>query len=334
MFNEHYLDLCTYAPFPVHEALCDVDSTKINTFLDCPRQYFFEYILGWRSTTPNNHLVFGQAIHEAMEHMLLNGYDDSSVIDAFDKFLAKYRESFPESTDELFKPKTPANALRMLTEYASHYRDDFSKFRVLHTEVGGRVQINEDDSIIFRMDSILEDLETNELFSLEHKTKGNAFSRQWTDQWTHAFQVGTYSHVLHMFAVDRPVYGVRINGMALGAKKNDFLRVPCRRTAAHMTDWLYHANVYIHNMKTEIAELIECCQEVHDGDPGIVLTAFPKNPGACTKYFGCSFFDHCAAWTNPLTRCEKPPVGFEINHWEPLAEPVKTNLDYTSTSPE
>ena len=69
MFETVYQQLVACAPFNVCPTLQTVDSTKINTFLDCPRQYFFTYVLGWRSDRPNNHLVFGQAWHEAMEHL-------------------------------------------------------------------------------------------------------------------------------------------------------------------------------------------------------------------------------------------------------------------------
>lgn len=320
MYEEQFGMLSKIAPFPVSPIMQTVDSTKINCFLDCPRQYFFSYVLGWRSDRPNNHLVFGSAWHEAMEHLLLNGYSELSVVMAYDKFEKLYRESFPMDTDELFKPKTPNNALKALLAYCDHYRHD--EFKTLHTEIGGSIAIDDERSIVFRMDSICQNPDGS-LFSLEHKTKGSAFNRQWNDQWALAFQVGTYSHVLNCLAVDRPVKGVVINGVAFAAKETKFQRVPVYRSPGHMQNWLFHARHYCNQLEAEVDALIDSCENLgHD-----VLTAFPQNPGSCTKYFGCQFYDYCCAWTNPLQHAEKPPLGFVVDHWNPLAQAVKTEVN-------
>lgn len=321
MFQEQIDALRLLNVFPLQHALQTVDSTKINQFLDCPRQYFYSYVLGWKSERTNNHLVFGQAWHEAMEHMLLHGYTPESVTDAYEKFLLCYRAEFPESTDEMFKPKTPANALRALLEYALHYQHDFKNFRVLHTEVAGHVSIDH-RAIAFRMDSICENVD-GALFSLEHKTKGSTFSRSWTDQWAMSFQAGTYTHVLHCLAVDRPVKNVTINGVGFAAKGPSFLRVPVARTPVHMQNWLFHARHFLDRMEDEMSQLVEACENMDRP----ILTAFPQNPQACTKYFGCEFYDYCSAWGNPLQHAEKPPIGYCLDHWNPLAQPSKLEVN-------
>ena len=323
MFEEQYAVLETIAPFPLHPDLRKLDSTKINTFLDCPRQYFFQYVLGWKSDRPNNHLVFGSAWHEAMEFLLLNGYSELACVGAYEKFEKCYREAFPPDTDELFKPKTPANALKALLAYTDYYRTDPDEFRALHTEIAGSIAIDSERAIIFRMDSICESLRDGHLFSLEHKTKGSAFNRQWTDQWALAFQVGTYSHVLNCLAMDRPVKGVTINGVAFAARETKFQRVPVFRSPGHMQNWLFHARHYCDRIEDEFGHLIDACTHLDDA----VLTAFPQNPQSCTKYFGCAFYDYCCAWTNPLQHADKPPLGFMMEHWDPLAQPAKLEVN-------
>lgn len=322
MFEEHYDELKNIAPFPVHEDLCKLDSTKINCFLECPRQFLFSYVFGWRSDRPNNHLVFGQAWHEAMEYLLLNDYSEASIAAAYDAFEVCYRESFPPETDELFKPKTPTNALKALLAYCEHYKIDKLNFKPLHTEIAGSIAISGERSIIFRMDSICESLTDGTLFSLEHKTKGSSFNRQWVDQWALSFQVGTYSHVLNCLAVDRPVKGVIINGVAFAQRETKFQRVPVYRSPEHMQNWLFHANHYCDSIEREYNYLLDAINQ-----PENVLVAFPMNPQSCTKYFGCLFYDFCSAWNNPLEHAESPPLGFKFDHWNPLAQPAKTNLN-------
>ena len=90
------------------------DPTKLNCFLSCPRMYFFEYILGWRPETPNNHLVFGTAWHAAQEYLLLHDYSVQSVMDAYNVMVREYRKVLGPETDEMFEPKTMENALVVL----------------------------------------------------------------------------------------------------------------------------------------------------------------------------------------------------------------------------
>jgi hypothetical protein len=310
------------AGFPTVEALKVLDASKINIFLDCPRQFFYSHILGWQSERPNNHLIFGQAWHEAMEVLLFEGYSESSIAKAYDAFLTLYRKHFSEETDSLFAPKTPANALRALVDYCTFYKNDLQNFRPLHVEIAGRVNIAEGKFIHFRMDSICEDLQTNELFSLEHKTKNSTFNRQWIDQWTNSFQVGVYLHVLYCFAVDRKVRKVVINGIAFTNKETKFIRVPVLKTPTQMQEWLAHAEWYYDAIVQEMDFL---AHEYRKKDS--IMMAFPKNPQACTKYFGCPFLDFCSVKTNPWDYISQPPLGLVIRHWDPTTLPSKTQMD-------
>ena len=297
-----------------HEAVNIIDSSKLNDYLDCPRMFFFRHILGWEIDRPNNHLVFGSAWHEAMEHLLLNGYGDDSMMAAYEKFLDYYRESFPAETDELFSPKTPANALLALARYCAEYRSD--SFETLYTEIGGRVSIDGKRNIAFKMDSICRDQE-GRIFSLEHKTKKNSFSRVWVDDWPLSIQVGTYSHVLNCLYSPEKVKGIFINGVGFLKTDIKFMRVPVYRAPEHCQNWLFHVNYYFDQIENEWEILLESTPD----EP--IMRAFPQNPRSCTKYFGCAFFDYCNAWANPLSRCEEVPPGMIIRHWNPLAEPVK-----------
>ena len=92
-------------PIPSSPTHRIVDGSKLKRFMECPRAFFYEYLLGWRSERPNNHLVFGTAFHEALEHILLNGYTRAIADDAFEKFLTSYRTVFEPHTDELLRQR-------------------------------------------------------------------------------------------------------------------------------------------------------------------------------------------------------------------------------------
>lgn len=309
-------------PFELPTSLEVLDCSKITTFLDCPRQFFYRHILGWEQNIPSNHLVFGQAWHEAMEHMLHHGYSEPSVLSAFEKFLSTYRETFPESTDELFKPKTPANALKALLAYSLRYASD--RFTALHTEIAGQISISHDRYLTFRMDSICQKENSNNIFSLEHKTKGGSFTRTWSDQWALSLQVGTYAHVLNCLFPECKSSCVTINGVAFSAKTTDFLRINVTRSRSSLENWLFTINHCFDRIAEELNQLnLETSSSTFDS----IMTSFPMNPNNCTKFFGCPYFDYCSSWANPLEHCSEPPIGFTVNHWNPLTLPTTTHFN-------
>jgi hypothetical protein len=287
-----------------------IDSTKLNNFLECPRSYFYEYILGWRSEAPNLHLEFGKAWHLAMEHLILNGYSDKVIAEAYAMFYEHYRKFFPELLDEANAPKNPANALRALVQYADEYKDD--KFTPVYTEIAGTVPIDDGKALHFRMDSILMDSD-GMIRSLEHKT-GSTLSRQWTDQWSLSVQTGTYNHVLYCLYPAEQVWGVEINGVFFQKKENKFQRVPARRSLPMMNVWQWMVCHTMNMIDFETKRM----QDVKED--ALVMEAFPQNPTNCTKYFGCKYHDYCMAWPNPIARCEEVPLGMKQEWWNPADE--------------
>jgi hypothetical protein len=289
-----------------------IDSTKIQNFLECPRSYFYEYVLGWRSESPNLHLEFGKAWHLAMEHLILHGYEEVYIAEAYIKLTEHYRKFFNPMMDKVNSPKNPANALRALIQYAIEYKDDH--FKTIYTEIAGTVPMDADRRLHFRMDSVLDI--GGEIRSREHKT-GSTLSRQWTDQWSLSVQTFVYNHVLHCLFPREQVWGVEINGTFFQKKENKFQRVPARRSLEMMQASYWNV---LHQMQM-IEHNMDLLMKAKPDDK--VMMCFPMNPTNCTKYFGCKFHDFCMAWANPLQRCDEIPFGFKIEHWDPSAEEAK-----------
>ena len=297
-----------------------IDSSKLAVFMDCPRRFFYEYVLGWRSEQLNNHLIFGHAWHKAMEHLLLHGYSKPEVSVAYELFEQDYRQHFPlQETDELFEPKTPFNAFKALCMYALHYAADMYEFSTEHTEIGGRISLSDNYHLHFRMDSVNRTRDRVPM-SLEHKTASSA-SRQWVDQWALSLQVGTYTHVLHCMFPDAPTVQVTINGTIFQKTKTSFQRVPVYKRPEHMRIWLNNTLSWMEALRAEYDYLADSSED------DSLLRAFPLNTGSCTKYFGCPFHAYCCAWGNPLQRCESAPSGMKVEHWNPMDEEVKLKVE-------
>ena len=301
-------------PVPLRSEWQVLDSTKLQSFCACPRQFFYEYVLGWRREYTSNHLVFGQAWHEALEHIYKNKFTLSELGPAYEKFLELYRKTLPESTDSWFKGKTPDNALLALAEYAREYATDAYEIEVLDTEVGGMVPVGNDRYITVKLDLIGK--KDGKIMALEHKT-GSQAGETWANQWKLSIQIGAYLHALQSCydcqGYDPTVY---VNGTFFYVKSRKFLRVPCIRRGEAMLNWLSTVNTLMDRVEDEFRVLSLASAD----DP--ILQAFPMHPTACTSYAGCQYHDLCTCIGNPL-RLDGPPMGFTYYWWDPLAEVKK-----------
>lgn len=295
-----------------------LDSTKIQTYLKCPRMYFFQYVLGLQIDLPNKHLVFGQAWHLALEHVILGKYTAQSIDEAMVLFLDLYRGSFFEETDMLNAPKNPQNAEKALRQYCKKWASDISTYRVLATEQAGAVPISKTEVLHYRMDTILEEIATGKVLSLEHKS-GSAVSQAWFDSWQQKFQIFTYMHVLRM------LYGANadaiiVNGVFLQKGENKFERYTVKKTKDNMKDWLFHANMYVSGIRYFLEKV---ASEKASSD---LMESFPKNTENCISYFRlCDYSVICQQYNNPL-RMDTVPEGFVQRFWNPLEEEVKAKV--------
>lgn len=311
------------------------DPSKLDVFLDCRRQYFYQHILGWQSEAPKQDAYFGESWHKAREYMLLHGYQD--VKGAYLAFLDHYRKEFTPETDELYIPKTPeAAALGILNFSLDEVRrHDLELATVLHTEISGTVPVDESRVLHFRMDSVLEDKQTGMIFSWDHKTT-KRFGRFWEDKFYLCLQNFTYTHCLYcMYPIER-VKGVEFCGAQFEFLQRNskvrnagyhvsFQRVPAWKTPEQMNAGLWTVLDLLEELDRETDRLSDC----HEEDS--VMTAFPMNPQSCTKYFGCQFHDYCMSWPNPLQHCFEPPIGFVQEYWDPreMETTNKMNLEWS-----
>jgi hypothetical protein len=299
-----------------------LDSTKIQSFMTCPRQYFYNYMLNWDKAEANVHLVFGEAWHKAMETLLIYGYSRDALVLAQMELEKVYRPHFSEMSDGIRFPKTPGFAAEMLSRYVERYVDDLKEFEVLHTEVSGCVGITDDLSVYFKTDSILRKTAgflKGKIFSLEHKTT-RSIDHAWSQQWSLKTQVGVYTHVLNCMFPPEDVYGVIINAAVFQKTKPGFLRFHQPRTKDQMASWLFTTKLW---MESILAETECLTQELTIPASGVMLS-FPMNTESCSKYFGCAYHHLCVAWHNPLEHTDIVPDGFVVRCWDPREQVTST----------
>lgn len=276
----------------------------------CPRYYFYRRILGWAENDESNHLIFGGAIHRALEVLYKNLGDWNAVVigEAYIAFLDYYRQYFAEDTDQLFETKNPNTALMALSNYTKYYASDAKKYKVAFTEAAGKIHISIADIAHFRLDTVLEG--DGGYWVLEHKT-ASRFGRMWEEQWELNMQIKMYTHALcSIFDIEK-AKGVIVNGIAFQKKSIEFLRLPVRTNLSMMDAWLLEVQYWVSCMRKDLERLGDHSQDAQSMD------CFHMNTENCTKYFGCPYHDLCMSWANPLQKINLVPIGFKVDWWDP-----------------
>ena len=313
-----------------------LDSSKISTFMRCRRKFLFEYILGLRSIYPNRHLIYGTAIHLALESILLESADtindmhkcNQAILNAYNLALDLYRESFPNPEDDEFrKPKSPEYIIPSLLAYIDLYRDEWETEELIATELHGTVPIDEAGIMVtYRNDAIRRN-RAGQLYVLEHKTGSQAGSA-WYDQWLLAVQPLVYYHALRYNYPNENTWGVMINGIIAAKRKNvtvdgiNLHRVPVRYTDKNMIDGLATLSEEV----TDIHQNMETLQRATPADPR--LNTFRRCATSCTDFNStCMYHTLCTLEPNPVKLASQIkddpnniPEGFQIEHWNPLDE--------------
>lgn len=314
-------------PVPSHPSHHILDSTKLKEYMECPRKFFYRYVLGWNSSKPSNHLVFGQAVHLAMEHLILHGYNSHSVVDAMDLFNECYREQFPPETDIYYSPKTPDRFFGMLVEYLRTYATDLSDYGVYKTEIGGTIHLSPTHVLAWKMDTIMYNRITGMYFSLEHKTKqGNYIPRSYEIDFMMGPQVGTYTHVLNSLFRPEDVEGVVINCMCFKKTKTKaeyiLQRIPINMSNKMMHIWLETSKSWMDCIEEDFHRLSESSPSQD------ILKCFKMNGGSCSNWGGtCAFNDLCTSWGNPLRHLHQMPLDMEVRFWNPLEEELREKME-------
>jgi hypothetical protein len=258
-----------------------------------------------------------------MEYVLLHPEEPDVVEKASEAFLKTYRQNYGPDLDELFWPKTPNQCLRALHEYVGkYYPKDHQDYEVLATEIAGKISVDDERYLYFRMDSVVRDRKSLEVGSLEHKT-GSRLDSRWREKWDMSLQAGTYYHVLR--SVYSEVFVVIFNGVFFKKVKTptlqlDFGRAQVTRTNDQMLTWWSNTLYWLDQLEEEHRLLSELTDK-HD-----TMMAFPMNVTNCDKYFGCTYRAFCDAWTNPLRRCDEPPLGMKCEFWDPSEREAKTEI--------
>jgi len=321
-------------PIPYHPTHDWFDSTKLSAYRDCGRKFFFEYMLGWSPRQGNINLVFGSAIHEALEHFyasLMNGgpgVHQDNLKGAWNAFMDYWESNFNSLTMATRSNKTPKRALEILSQYIKEYPQDNTEYEVLFTETVGDVPLDAEGlKLRVKMDVILRHKQEGYVIAREHKTC-SAFGQTWVNQWETEIQPGSYQYALQgMFPNTR---GIEINALIFRSKdypdKPNFFRQIYYRPHNQMALWLAEVYDLIDRYERDRRILVSVGEKMKAGHKQTAMPCFFRGP--CK--WGCTFPTLCTHWTNPLEHnIVVPPPAYKLRFWDPATEKHSSSIRQT-----
>lgn len=286
------------------------DSSCLGTLKECPRKYYYTYILGYRLKGESIHLDFGGHYAKAMERYYKYRAAGADYDDALAETVRQALIDSKEMSDD-FSKKTKDTLIRSIVWYFDTYRqDDENTTKVVHLSDGSPAV-----ELSFKMPTGLE-LNGVELlycghidrlvefnsdrFVMDQKTTGGALGTYYFAQYNPDNQMSGYSLASRVI-FNTPVQGVIIDAAQVLVGSTVFARSITTRTEAQLEEWL-------EDFSDWTALALRYAERKH----------WPMNDKSCHKYGGCPFREVCGH--DPTVRQNFLETRFTVKHWNPLEE--------------
>lgn len=279
--------------------------------LACPRQFIYAGVLKQVPNTSRSPLVYGGAVHKALETYYLEGSNSKQdyINDLIDKVVAEYRIELDLCCD----PKRNSQTLNaFLHSYFSWVRA-FGEYLEPITLPDGKLAVEVSFSLPLcelllplygkvtvmwegRLDLIARDKRTGRVGVWDHKTT-SMLGDTFIDQFTRSTQFSGYLWAGQQLSNIPDLDEVGINALCQ-KKENEFKHFIFRRP-----NW--NSNEFIEGVHNTLMQFFTCHSHC--------------NRAACThKYGKCEFFDLCEM--PPATRLNNLLNSglFKTSTWSPL----------------
>lgn len=297
-----------------------IDYSSLQEYIDCPRKFFFKYILHLRTEHSNLDLFFGSAFHYGLEQAFLQLKTDqnispSNLSDIASDGMSLYWDKLNPGFDEdISFPKNPGNAATIYRKFFKEKLPSIMKDAlILAVESPFTIHLGNDLPVYTgRIDLILET--PSNIIIIDHKT-----AKSVNDTTNFAYYNSLQSDG-YLFAAS--IYSDKLS-LALyliyqiAKTKSDIYSYKVMKNTSLLersfTDIINYTKEILSNLKVYESEFL------YRHDNTYCQKSFPRSPGAaCTKYFRtCEYADLCAYRQNAMTWGVSIPNGFIQEEWHP-----------------
>lgn len=271
------------------------------TYKSCPRMFFLRYVLGFQPEFTRKALIFGGAMHTAIENYYLCFERElQPTVEAFEKDLFYRQEEYELGTE--YEEDLRCGKL-FLTEWHETWKEhDLKRYRLIEVEQPYEIPLGPEEEFIFtlRVDRIMQDTYSDEYFVFDTKTTrwsvfGTMKSVEADDQMTS-----------YIWAVRKAHPDWHVESAVVDIIYGRGRKVEAQRPGVVIRDKYalaqYEAGLY--GTISEVSAKVKALDDV----PSEVL--FPRNGSHCAK-FGCDFAPVC----RNRAEFDRVPPGFVRDSW-------------------
>lgn len=289
------------------------DSTSLGLLKECPRKYYYEIILGWRSGGMNVHLTFGLGYHAALEaydHARCAGADHVQATRAALKVALKAGGHHDGGMWNPWRSTDPYKNIWTLCRSVVWYLDHF-KSSPMHTAQLANGKPAVELSFFFdfatvngisvglcgHMDRVAIDGD-GRIAVHDRKTTKSQLNDQFFAQFSPHNQFTLYTVASHVYFA-QPALGIIVDAVQVGVNFSRFQRRFVSRPTQVLNEWMVETEMWI-DLAAQYAE----------------REYWPMNDKSCGNYGGCPFRSVCSK--SPVHRQSWLEADFKPFRWNPL----------------
>jgi hypothetical protein len=255
-----------------------VNASSVDIIQTCPRKAQYALVRNLRKEDESEALVFGKAIHSALETLYRTDPAKRSLSDMIAAFetAGASLSIVPDG-----EKRSLSNGVKILNRYFAAYAND--PWVIYSDKDGPWVERsfelpfkthNKFTSVFVhgQMDAVMQNVETGELVVVDHKTTSTVSDL--INRVKPNLQFSLYAWAAKEMGL--PVNRVMVNGIQVAKTKSDFLRIFTDRGA------------------DDFAELdLSITHAVEQYDKFSASESWPMNTSSCSNYGGCQYLGIC-----------------------------------------
>lgn len=291
----------------------------VNLWQNCPRKFFFQFVLRLLPVTVGKALIYGGAFHEAKAAWYLSG-DMGKVLETFEEYMVGMRSGFADDSDfEALMWKGPILLEQWISEFGE---DDLKYYDVVCVEKEVVLEIPETFDYVFttRPDTVLRSKGNGKIIIMETKTSGSSWLQ--TDRDVRmGDQATAYTWAVQSLFPDDKIMGVQPDIAYWNSKSNSIDNIKLVRP-----ELVYRTQddvvQFIVGMKSNMEAIADGVARLYEGEDPVA--AFPPNRSWCSAFFReCEYADVCRKNWKPRGRGKKMPRAPHGFFWDRMRKSRK-----------
>lgn len=254
-----------------------LSGSTIDLFQQCKRKYYNSKVRGLKKPGKSIALVFGEMIHDALEHY----QKELSEEQVIDRFMDTYG---PEYQGEDERRSVDAG-IKLLREYFKNFPKEHEPYEYICLEEEFQIDVGAVLPFRGRIDAVVKDKQTGNIYVVEYKTT-SMLPANYFDRYELSSAIDGY--ILYARQKYGRCDGVLVVGLMCSKTKPRVERQIIVRTEEQIKEWLADIRKIAVELKSDLMFL-------HDE-----MDSWTRSRGRCYDYMvPCEFFELCMYCENP-----------------------------------